>query len=302
MGAMIQVFDKPFEEMTLAELKIERRAHGWARRRMQQSSYHLTTKLYAMREKYIPPEERKERYANGEWSANAYHAVCMQETRRKNDIEVTEAQIQYGFALEDYENAVCNELDELIIREKARQKDKKSTAPKQYDPRKNLSWNNRNAKNMPNALRPPKKVKWVAEKWNAVMAADKDAETQMRKMEPIAEWSKEKFLKVARAHGIYTEQVLVSMMAEELRSSIGHARKILNSGKMTWGQIIVLAAMLEMTPMEFCDVFLSGVFREVVDGKWIAVVDDKDALLAHVPTIVTTSQASQDKDDDNDER
>ena len=54
----------------------------------------------------------------------------------------------------------------------------------------------------------------------------------------------------------------------------------MDKGRFTWGQVLVLGAWLQMTPKEFCDIFLSGYFTEYY-GRYIASYDnlDREVLL-----------------------
>lgn len=287
MAEVIQVIDKPFDEMSLEELKLERRAHGWVRYKMKVNSYHLTTKLYALEELPLyTKEEYTKMYEDGEISKKEYQTMGARMAKRKNDIAVTRAQIKYGFAVFDHENAICTELDELIDIAKTKRivpyKRGKDGKP-YYDPRKHISWSNHNAKNKTDKLHPPSRAGKMQKKWSDIKKAETSAETQLRKMQPLATWDRDKLKQIARDRGVYSDPTMLAMIAEELHTTVGHARKVVNDGKMTWGEIILIASLFEMTPMEFCDCFLSGVFQEVVDGKWVAVAENKDALRAKLP-------------------
>lgn len=307
MAEVIQVTSKPFDEMTLVELKLERRAHGWARHKLKVNAYHLTTKLYAMREKPMYTKEEYDRmYEDGEITRTQRQTIAATQARRKWDMQVTEAQIQYGFALVDHENAICTELDELIdikktthILPRKRGRDGKPV----YDPRKKTSWYNHNEKNKTAGLKPPDRTGKLQKKWSDIKKAQESAEAQFRRLQPLPTWDKDKLRQIAKDRGVYTEPTMVAMIAEELHTTVGHTRRIIGSGKMTWGEIILIASLFEMTPMEFCDCFLSGVFQEVVDGKWVAVAEDKDVLRSNLPREVKASDKdSQEPSGDDDER
>ena len=86
-------------------------------------------------------------------------------------------------------------------------------------------------------------------------------------------------MQVARDRGYFTELAVTASVSEALNISIGGADQLLQSGKMSWGQCMVIGSLFEMTPKEFCDVFMSGYFVEVADGVFRAKVDDIDNLL-----------------------
>lgn len=93
-------------------------------------------------------------------------------------------------------------------------------------------------------------------------------------------WDSEKFMLIARDRGYVTRQAVVYAISNELNLERRKAELVLETGKFTWGQVLCLGALLEMTPKEFCDTFLAGYFVEVA-GNYIAQYDNlnKAALL-----------------------
>lgn len=73
-------------------------------------------------------------------------------------------------------------------------------------------------------------------------------------------WDKERFLLIASDRGYQTENALVADISKELNLDRSAVRLLMEKGRFTWGQVIVLGAMFEMTPKEFCDTFLAGYF------------------------------------------
>lgn len=73
-------------------------------------------------------------------------------------------------------------------------------------------------------------------------------------------WDKERFLLIASDRGYQTEGALIADMAKELNLDRSGAKLLMEKGRFTWGQVVVLGAMFEMTPREFCDTFLAGYF------------------------------------------
>ena len=74
------------------------------------------------------------------------------------------------------------------------------------------------------------------------------------------QWDKDKFLLVARDRGYRTEEAVVNVVAEELATNYTKAVMMVEGGRFTWGQVLVLGAKFEMTPKEFCDIFMAGYF------------------------------------------
>lgn len=94
-------------------------------------------------------------------------------------------------------------------------------------------------------------------------------------------WDKEKFLHIAADRGYQTDSAIVQAVSEELRLDRTRAKLIIDNGRFTWGQVLCLGAMLEMTPKEFCDTFLVGYFIDQF-GEYRASCNNlsKDMLLA----------------------
>lgn len=78
-------------------------------------------------------------------------------------------------------------------------------------------------------------------------------------------WDKDRFLLIAADRGYQTENALIADIAEELVLDRSGVRLLIDKGRFTWGQVLCLGAMLEMTPKEFCDTFLAGYFVEQSD-------------------------------------
>lgn len=76
-------------------------------------------------------------------------------------------------------------------------------------------------------------------------------------------WDRDKFFLVATDRGYQTEEAVTAAVAKELGISLQRAKLALNHGRFTWGQVLVLGAFMQMTPKEFCDIFLAGYFTEM---------------------------------------
>lgn len=98
----------------------------------------------------------------------------------------------------------------------------------------------------------------------------------------ITTWNRDKFMQVASDNGYQTEEALIHATAKELQLDRGRAKTLLDKGRFTWGQVLCLGAMLQMTPREFCDVFLSDYFVDHY-GAYVADYENvsKSALLKH---------------------
>lgn len=91
-------------------------------------------------------------------------------------------------------------------------------------------------------------------------------------------WDKAKFDLIASDRGYQTEEMLLSAVAEELQMPRTNAKIAIQGGRFTWGQVLCLGVMLEMTPKEFCDTFLSGYFVERF-GEYRAGYDNLDKTI-----------------------
>lgn len=76
----------------------------------------------------------------------------------------------------------------------------------------------------------------------------------------IVSWDRDKFMQIAQDRGYFTEEAVTSEVAKELKFDRTRAKVALAKGRFSWGQVLCLGAMFQMTPKEFCDTFLSGYF------------------------------------------
>lgn len=76
----------------------------------------------------------------------------------------------------------------------------------------------------------------------------------------VVGWDRDVFFSIAYDRGYQTEEAVISEVSEELSFSRTKTKLMLDKGRFTWGQVLCLGAMLQMTPKEFCDTFLAGYF------------------------------------------
>lgn len=86
----------------------------------------------------------------------------------------------------------------------------------------------------------------------------------------VAVWNREAIMAIAYDRGYRVEESFISAVAKELDVTFLSAKRLLNSGKFTWGQVLILGLMLEMTPREFAETFMRDYFTEVADGVYRA--------------------------------
>ena len=83
---------------------------------------------------------------------------------------------------------------------------------------------------------------------------------QLERDNLLVSWDRQRFMLIAKDRGYQTEEALFYDIGKELNLDRARSRTLINVGRFTWGQVLCLGAMLQMTPKEFCDVFLSGYF------------------------------------------
>lgn len=91
-------------------------------------------------------------------------------------------------------------------------------------------------------------------------------------------WNREKFMLCARDRGYLTEQSITYAVEKELNITRSLSKVLLAKGKFTWGQVMCIGAMLEMSPREFCDIFLYGYFVDY-HGQFIASYKNLDKTM-----------------------
>lgn len=117
------------------------------------------------------------------------------------------------------------------------------------------------------------KRKWQIREANQLKRKENIAENaRLYKWEKSAErdgflvsWDKERFLLIAADRGYQTEEALIQDVGKALNLDRVRAIRILENGRFTWGQVLCLGAMMQVTPKEFCDTFLNGYFANQFD-------------------------------------
>lgn len=285
----VKLHNKPFDEMELTELYAEKMARGWHRYKVINAKNKISMKKYWLNENkpILSKEEITAQYENGEISKRQYQTAF---ANRKKAID-------YRMRIDDYmnyadrivydEETVIAYLDELILQrqaEEAKKKPKKKGRPRRgYDPRKRESKYNTLDPQRKWATRqeqkPFPKLQKARVRWKRGKQDDKKPMTVMKRLEPILTWDVDRLMAIAKDRGYFTDVAVTATIAEALNITVGGADRLLQSGKMSWGQCMVIGAVFEMTPKEFCDVFMSGYFVEVADGVYRAQVEDTENLL-----------------------
>lgn len=286
---LVQLRDKPFEEMCLEELYSERACHQWARYQILNGGKKQTARrLWLEKNKPIlSKEEITRQYENGELTQKQYMTAFASRKKaidyRMRSLDYIDFSKRFVYA----EESVVAYIDELIAQKlSALPVGEKMPRYKKYDPRKRAS-----RSNIPKDIDPQQK--WATRqaqgefpklararrRWKAYTANDAPVLTVSKRMQPILSWDADKLMSIARDRGYYTDIAVKTAVADAFDISSLASARLLNSGKLTWNQCMIIGALFEMSPKEFCDVFMTGYFQEVADGVFKAHLDDPDALL-----------------------
>ena len=262
-------FGKPVEEMTLEELMAERDVQAWAANRMREAYHEQRKRLIWLQnqEPLADEEELEKMYEDGEITYDEFKNIRKQVRKRRYEHGKAERAIVFAEMAEAHYKAVrvkCSEQIEFVrngkplpIRGAKARKSKRST----YDPRR---------KKVRDGKHSVKPIESYVTKWNRLKRNQSDFDTQLRKISPIKNWDYDRLLTIGFSRGYMSKAALEAAVAQELGITMRSATIMLTSGKMTWKHITTIGSLLEMTPAEFCDVFLYDYFKEVVDGKWVA--------------------------------
>lgn len=234
----------------------------------------------------LPKEEIRRQYEEGEITSNQYKGMMMQ---RKNAIDYrmrVDDYMEYADKVVFEQEAIVAYIDEIIAEKMSRENQPDgSQGNKAYDPRKRESVNNKNRLDPQQKwatreeAKPLPKLQKARAWWKKYKKADEPTLNVSKRMQPILQWDVSKLRQIAKDKGFFTDVALMAVISETLNISIGGASTLLETGKLSWGQCIVIGAVLEMTPKEFCDVFLSGYFKDYGNGVFKAYVEDTSALL-----------------------
>lgn len=291
----VKLHNKPFEEMQLTELYAERSARTWHRSRIKRAKGLLETRKWWLEENMpvYTKEEITAQYESGEITKKQYQTAFARRKRAINQRMKNEDRMNYADRIVYHEEAIIAYIDELIAEELARidanervkAKKRKEAKQRGYDPRKHTSKYN------PHPL--DSQRKWATRKeqpefpklqrararWKKGKQDDTKAISVSKRMQPIITWDVEKLMLIAKDRGYFTEVATTAAISDILEITLHGASSLIKTGRLTWSQCIIIGSLFEMTPKEFCDVFLSGYFREVSDGVYRAYVEDPSALL-----------------------
>ena len=264
---------KPLEKMTIEELKQERELHIWQASKSKRGAESLERRLFWLRENQ--PIQTKEdinrAYEEGELTKAQYQTAYARRAKSISDRKRTQRKADYSRAIAEEERALTAYIDEILLQKQATAKTARRGRPPKRDPRR------RQVKQHTYKAR-PRDLKKIKPQW-AIIEASNRRQAQLRaSLAPIPNYDREKLHAIARAQGFYTEMGFNYAVSKELGISQQATEKALKSGRLTFGQALLIGSLLEMTPRLFCDVFLSGYFKDIA-GNYVACIEDKTALL-----------------------
>lgn len=259
---MVSLFGKDIDKLTYEELKRERSVQRYLQRKLKSwlSAERYNNEKYAITEEERIEARQKiqEAYENGEITYHQWLGKLSVVERH-----ATNQRYDKVVFLENYVKNI-----DLFIKDLNYYIDHR-TEPitRASRNRSKLQIRNRNAKMRKSVINENAK----AYQWKESIERDGF----------FVSWDKEKFLLIASDRGYQTDSAIIQAVSEELRLDRTKARLIIDNGRFTWGQVLCLGGLLEMTPKEFCDTFLVGYFVEQF-GEYRANCDNlsKDMLLA----------------------
>lgn len=107
-------------------------------------------------------------------------------------------------------------------------------------------------------------------------------------------YSHEKLIEVTKHRGYYNVKSVALAISQNTGLSVGTITSKIYSGHFSREEMLVIASYFEMTPKEFCDVFLNGLFSENSLGHYYAHIESAYALL-HPPKEKSQTQKRKEK-------
>ena len=306
MRAYLQVIDKEIEDMTLEEVRVERKVHNWSAHKFQEYAYGLERRLKWLEynKPLIDLEDAKGKFQRHEITDKQYSSLCASAARRRWEHEAVIVSIEYARRMETHERSVCALLDErkdvlkTIVKNRPRGK-------RYIDPRKKASRDNPKPDwlAMHPDLKRRKPLRAHSVRLKKMQEKEKHVASAMKNRAPITTWDYDKFYKAARSAGYYSKEAINAAVAQELECTLNAADRMLQSGNLSWAQTMLIGALFEMPPSVFCDVFMSGYFKEIATGKYIAYVEEenKDSLRADLTRLQAIKQKDEEPTDEAEE-
>ena len=267
----MQLINTPINRMTIEELKQEREVHRWQANKSKRGAEALQKRLYWLEENQPiqSKEEIQRAYEDGELTQAQYQTAFARRAKSIGDRKRTARKIEYSRGIEAEERALVGMIDERILQLEATTKPRRGRPPKR-DPRKRAV--------KQHTYKRPRNLTSIKEKWRIIDHRNR-ANAQLRgTLAPLPSWSLDTLKLIARDRGYFTDEGFIYRISQELELGYTETEKALKSGRLTFGQVLLIGSFLELTPREFCDLFLRDYFKDSY-GAYRAEVTDKRALL-----------------------
>lgn len=268
---MITSNGKQPKEMTLAELKEELRIQKWLARefmRIGNLNEYKYNQGIAKYESENKAEKIKEDFKQGKISEVVKRNRLVALSHHKKALDAKERNAKYMRVFEEATRLLIADIEDCMEYHKERPRHYKWVKPR-VTPYKNQH----------------NRYKHYITKEDIRVATKKrilkNYETLINRNGTVFQWDKRRLMLVAKDRGYMTEIAVAYAIEQELDYPKQAVKKLLDTGKFTWGQVLCIGAMFEMTPKEFCDIFMLGYFVEQGE-EWRASYDniDKNGLLS----------------------
>ncbi len=268
---MITSNGKQPREMTLAELKEELRIQKWLAREFRRigdlNEYKYNRDLYKY-EQENKAEKIKDDFKKGLITEVVKRNRLLALRHHKQAVDAKARNAQYMRIFEEATRLFIAEIEDAMEYHKPRPKHYKWIKPR-VTPYKNQ--HNRYKHYITKEdIRVQNKKRIL-----------KNYEALINRNGSMFQWDKRKLMLIAKDRGYMTEIAVAYAIEQELDYPKQAVKTLLKTGKFTWGQVLCIGALFEMTPKEFCDTFMLGYFVEQ-GGDWRASYDnlDKNGLLS----------------------
>ncbi len=268
---MITSNGKQPKEMTLAELKEELRIQKWLARefrRIGDLNEYKYNKGIAAYESENKAAKIKDDYKQGKITEVVKRNRLVALSHHKKALDAKGRNAAYMRVFEEATRLLIAEIEDCMEYHKERPRHYKWVKPRRT-PYKNQH----------------NRYKHYVTKEDIRVATKKKIlkhyETLINRNGTVFQWDRRKLMLVAKDRGYMSEIAVAYAIEQELDYPKQSVKTLLQTGKFTWGQVLCIGALFEMTPKEFCDTFMLGYFVEQGE-EWRASYKniDKNGLLS----------------------
>lgn len=273
----MQIINKPIEEMTIEELKEERLVHIWQANKSERGAKGLEKSLYWLdehRPKELTANDVNWAIEKGYLEKEQKNLVNARRAKAVGDRKRAQLKQDYALMIAREERAIVARIDERLLELEAKAPAPKMGRPPKRDPRKRAV----NQKTYKASMS-------VKKLWAQIEKSNKDNAKCRAKLAPIRTFNAETLYTIGRDRGYLTKDSLLFDISRTLEMSLSATKEAIRTGKLTYGQVLIIGGLLQMTPREFCDTFLYDYFKEISEtyGLFQAVYDEEERALLDKP-------------------